>query len=628
IVERLNAETAPIAFRAAMRGVRVFAQLDTIFRGRDVALQLGGIGVPPEQLAGLRWIVSISRLRTLCPNCRQPDTQIEPAIAAMLVRYPDLAANGKFFKEGRCEVCGRTGRKGEVTAFDVFQASGDVSAPFEGNRLLTTEDYVMGLAAEGLVPLSDVLQIDARQLQSTYQLLTGSEQALGRANAALNSKVAELEAANRVLKKQTQAAISLEEVTHALISYSTLEELGNYVCRKAGELCGADCALLYLLRPDDTAEILSFTGWKPETVSRQILSRAVFNAGGSREEWTSAEPRPFFGWPPGVEKQEPDVTGMRVRGGLRVPLIAQGEPVGLLIFHSTTRASWHPRDIALLSAFANSSALAIQRAGLVDALRDKIAQLESAQAEIAKKERLERELELARQVQESMLPHIFPLVPGLRFAARSRPARQVGGDFYDVFPLDASRCGLVIADVSDKGMPAALFMALTRSLILAEARREDSPSVVLQRVHRLLRELSQSDQYVTVFYAVADGAALTLTYVRAGHEHPLLFRQGSAISIGGRGSFIGALDADELPLVEERMELHHGDRLVLYTDGLTDALSPQYQPFGLERLTEALNSHADSSLEEMCGAAFDSVIRHQAASEQYDDMTLLAVEVT
>src|SRR5581483_2584029 len=112
-----------------------------------------------------------------------------------------------------------------------------------------------------------------------------------------------------------------------------------------------------------------------------------------------------------------------------------------------------------------AGAAAIQRTGLIDSLRDHIQQLEAAQVAIAKKERLERELELARQVQQTMLPHIFPLMPGIAFYARNEPARQVGGDFYDVFVLDADRVGLVIADVSDKGMPAALFMALTRSLV-------------------------------------------------------------------------------------------------------------------------------------------------------------------
>ncbi len=133
-------------------------------------------------------------------------------------------------------------------------------------------------------------------------------------------------------------------------------------------------------------------------------------------------------------------------------------------------------------------------------------ELEEAQAELVEKERLERELELARGIQHSFLPREFPRLPGFECAARYRPARQVGGDFYDVVPLGDQRVGLVMADVSDKGMAAALFMALSRSLIRAESQRNPSPRSVLLSVNRLLLEMSQAGMFVTVFYGVLDVA--------------------------------------------------------------------------------------------------------------------------
>lgn len=204
--------------------------------------------------------------------------------------------------------------------------------------------------------------------------------------------------------------------------------------------------------------------------------------------------------------------------------------------------------MALLQTFAYQAALALQRAGLIEALRENISQLRAAQAELVKKERMERELELARQVQQSVLPRIFPLMPGYTFAARNEPARQVGGDFYDVILLDAHCFGVVIADVSDKGMPAALYMALTRSLLLAEARRERSPFTVLTNVHRLLLELGEPNMFVTVFYGVVDGPARRLTYARAGHDRPLLLRGGNVQSLGGTGTFLGFPEVDDLHL--------------------------------------------------------------------------------
>jgi serine phosphatase RsbU (regulator of sigma subunit) len=153
------------------------------------------------------------------------------------------------------------------------------------------------------------------------------------------------------------------------------------------------------------------------------------------------------------------------RAGLSVPLVAQGEQVGRMIVQSTQKQHFEPGETALLQTFAHQAAVALQRAGLIEQLTGKIEQLQAAQAGLAQKERLEREMELARQVQQSVLPTDYPAVPGFRFAAQNEPARRVGGDFYDIFALDDDHFGLAVADVSDKGMPAALYMTFNRSLL-------------------------------------------------------------------------------------------------------------------------------------------------------------------
>lgn len=617
ILEKLNTVCIPHVLNCAAKGTRMVAPLQTPLRGKWVVQQLRDIAGEDIPLTGVRWVVAVQRLPMLCDECKQPIAleSLTPLQRQLFTNLESLV----LFRAGQCAACGYTGRRGEISVFDVFNASEHQS------RGISFEEYIAALAAQGVLAFDDGDDLDAQAAYRLFRVLNLSRASGTDANLTLQSKVAELEAASRVLQHQTQASISLQEVSYALINFDEVSELANYVCRKARELCGADRAVLYLLHPDQAAEIIAVNGWETHFVHQRVSADAVFGTSGHTPD--NGEPTPITSYPPGIPQRSADVEGVYIRAGLRVPLVAQHEVVGCLIFHSTVKKQFAPGEVALLTAFANTGAVAIQRAGLIESLRDKIEQLEAAQIEIAKKERLERELELAQQVQQSMLPQIFPLLPGVEFFARSLPARQVGGDFYDVFVLDANRVGIVIADVSDKGMPAALFMALTRSLVRAEARREPSPLVVLRRVHRLLLDISQPTMFVTIFYGVLDMTARTLTYVRAGHDYPFLLRGGNATRLEADGTVLGMLDAELVQLTEESVSIQAGDRLILYTDGLIDALTIKEEAFGRERLTQLLKSYASSPLQAMSDAVFRALSTHQGAAEQFDDMTLLAVGI-
>lgn len=630
VIDHLDDETVPAAFDAASSGLLVLAQLNTIFRGADVVDHLRDLGAPQEQLHALLWVLAVGRLATLCPQCKQAAAADSVQLKMIYDRYPllyGLLEQGEFAQASGCPYCHHSGRSGEVTVFDVWRAG---TSAADARGCLPLEGYVAGLAALGHLPLDDAFRVDAEQLRLTYHMLSASERDLAATNAELQRRLAELEAANRVLQGRTEALISLHDIGQALIASHSLHELGRRVCRQTRDLCGADRAILYFQRPHDTVEVLAVYGWEPSLVHQHMGADLVFKTA------TSGEPQPFYDWPPGIPPRHPDVEGAALRAGLRVPLMAQGVRVGLMIVHTTHKSFFTPGEVALLQTFANQAALAIQRAGLIEQLQEKIAELETAQAELVEKERLEREMELARQVQQSVLPRTFPLIPGYRFGACNQPARRVGGDFYDVILLDGDRFGVVIADVSDKGMPAALYMALTRSLILAEARRlqdpkgsrtSPSPRAVLENVHRLLLELGQPDMFVTVFYGIVDGPARQLTYARAGHDRPLLLRENQMQTLGGEGTFLGFLDLDELHISEEQIDLAAGDKLVLYTDGLTDILSPQGHAFGQGRLEDVLQENASLPPQELCTATFAHLVAYQGTAQQYDDMTMLVVDI-
>jgi len=253
--------------------------------------------------------------------------------------------------------------------------------------------------------------------------------------------------------------------------------------------------------------------------------------------------------------------------------------------------------------------------------------LKAAQAKLVEQERLKRELEIAADVQRSILPAEFPNIPGFEFAAYARPAREVGGDYYDLFPLDDGHFGLVMADVSGKGIHAALYMAVTRALFLAKAVEYRSPRDAAFQIHDLLMTSSDSDLFVTVFYGIVDRVTREMRYVRAGHDLPIHFRPqtGQLSLLQAPGRFLGSLDG--LILNEAGVQLVPGDVLVCYSDGLTDAESSHDSRYGLERLKMVVAGAAEQSAHGLAQTIIADVDAFRAGTPQPDDLTLLVMKV-
>ena len=238
---------------------------------------------------------------------------------------------------------------------------------------------------------------------------------------------------------------------------------------------------------------------------------------------------------------------------------------------------------------------------------------------------LQNELSVANKMQQSILPTSFPTGRGFEIFGSMKPARDVGGDFFDVLSLEDGRIGLVVADVSDKGVPAALFMMSSRTLLKGAAIGLDAPGKVLSEVNQLLQEENDAAMFVTVFYATFDPKSGELAYANGGHNTPLVVHaDGSSTVIPPTGGIALGVVPD-FTYEESSMTLQPGDRVVLYTDGVTEAENDHADQFGLERLCEVFTNGIPTDARATNEAVFDAVEAFAGEAPQFDDVTCLTL---
>ncbi len=298
---------------------------------------------------------------------------------------------------------------------------------------------------------------------------------------------------------------------------------------------------------------------------------------------------------------------------LVVPIQSETRRLGVLaVADKETRdgtiRDFFPTDARLLALFASQAATAIETARL--------------HREALEKERMERELELAAAIQREILPREIPEVPGLAIAAENRSTRQVGGDYFDFFPLAGDRFAFVVADVSGKGVPAALLVSTLASAIHLQIEDARTPVELVERVHRHLRRFSRARKFATLFLGVFHTKTGELQYVSAGHDPALLARADGAVEwLPATGRPVGIFP--DSTWEEARATLRPGDRLCVYTDGITEAQNPVQDEFGTQRLAAYFARVADLPVKEAASKLFGEVLRFADGAPQYDDQTLL-----
>jgi len=261
---------------------------------------------------------------------------------------------------------------------------------------------------------------------------------------------------------------------------------------------------------------------------------------------------------------------------------------------------------------------------------EQIQYIKAMQHEHNQLESLKGDLAVAREIQQAILPRIFPPFPEnagqLDIAASMNAAKDVGGDFYDFFRIDDDRIGFVIADVSGKGVPAAIFMAVSRTLIRATGIRGVCPSECITYSNELLAQESANFMFVTVFYGIYNIKTGEVTYTNAGHNPPYVMKADGSVEMFplSKDLVVGAID--DFNFSQDTLTLDHGDTLLLYTDGVTEAINHTNEEFGEQRLEATLKRHTQDNCQEIVDSIKADVADFVGDTEQSDDITILAIK--
>ncbi len=326
------------------------------------------------------------------------------------------------------------------------------------------------------------------------------------------------------------------------------------------------------------------------------------------------QPEMWFEQASGLEKRALN----ELQAEVLLPLTGRNRLMGVMVLGpKRSEEPYSPSDLQLLASIGVQAGLGLEVNDLAHSLAD----------EAAKHQRVQREVEIAREVQQRLFPEI-PIVPGLELAGHCRPALGVGGDYYDLVPLEDGRLAIAIGDVSGKGIAAALLMASLRASLrgIVDAGSHDLARIV-RKLNRLVHEASTANRYATLFFAIYDPATRKLHYVNAGHNAPVVLRRGQdeAVRLEACGPVVGLLK--DVEYEEACLDLQAGDLLIGFTDGISESMTVDDEEWGEERLQATARAAFDRTTREILELLFREATDFAAGAPQYDDMTLLVLRV-
>jgi serine phosphatase RsbU (regulator of sigma subunit)/CRP-like cAMP-binding protein len=450
----------------------------------------------------------------------------------------------------------------------------------------------------------------------------------------------------RELSEGVKQRAAISEILRAISSSpSNLQSALNSIAENAARLCDVANSEIFQVEGEELRLVgkyglyriwpigFSIRISRDLVIGRAVLDRTLVQVDDLQE---AADDFPFGA---AIAKQY----GHRTVCAL--PLLREGSAIGVVLIRRLEVRPLTVKQVALLNTFADQAAIAIENMRLFQEIRQKRSQVEAQAKELAqwnamletrvaeqvaqleRLSKLEYELSLASEIQVSMLPRSVPWLEGFEFGARMIPAKSVGGDFFDFIPLGKDSLGIAVGDVSDKGIPAALFMAMVCSLLRAEAHRDLSPAEVLRRVNAHLIGMNDKSMFVTIIFGILNRITRRFQYARAGHETPIFCDgQGTMQRLPkGHGHALGVFDG--INLEERTVTLTKGGMMLLYSDGIIEATNRNHESFGFDRIVSALQDSKFISAQSVCDGLMRAVSEHQGDSFQHDDMTAVVIRV-
>lgn len=525
---------------------------------------------------------------------------------------PALALHRASAWKGGCDCQGLCNRGALTAAYNEVRCSRLAEAKSEDRR---------GLAVHASAPLRSgdqvlgILNVAAPTWDSfTPEMLA----LLSNVGSQMGIAIERARLFDLLKERRIDEQAALLEFTNQLLTQPRLDDLMSSLVKEIKRLLQVDaCALVMLGDEPGALEFVAASGWRNDPVAHikrmpdsefNIVSQAMAAQQPMLAEDLEEHVVPLF------ELEWLQSEGFR--GYAVVPLIAESRAIAALMLNTRRPRLLDEDEMRLLQLMANEASIAIEGARL--------------RQEELKRQRLEEELSLGKQIQLSMLPKSSPTAPGWEFVAIYQAARTVGGDFYDYFELPGQpqRLGILIADVADKGVPAALFMALSRTIIRTTALSGRGAAAALLRANQLIMNDSQSDLFLSAFYAILELENGRLLYANAGHNRPLCYRarDGRVQDLKARGTILGAFE--DIQIEERRISLTPGDALLFYTDGVSEALDAQGEMFGTQRLSDVFERSASGSAQDVKMAIVDAYNNFTGDVEQSDDVTFIVVKRT